>query len=117
MPEFISLNTLYCDNIFIVKGGTLITPPADVGALEGITRGAVIELAKKVSIPFQDKMLKMEDLYDAREVFLTGTAAEIVPVTMIDKRKIGKGSPGEYTSRLMDEFKVLTKIDGVKYEV
>lgn len=103
------------DNVFTVIKGTLVTPPADVGALEGITRGAVIGLAKKCGIPFKEKMLKIEDLYSAEEVFLTGTAAEIVPVTKIDKRLIGSGSPGGITMRLMKEFRLLTKVDGVKY--
>lgn len=103
------------DNIFVVKSGELITPPVDIGALEGITRDAVIGLARKTDIPFYEKMFKMEDVYTANEVFLTGTAAEIVPVTKIDERKIGDGKPGEVTLRLGEEFKRLTKVDGVKY--
>ncbi len=103
------------DNIFIVKKGALLTPPVSVGALEGITRDAVMHLAKKMDIPFRDKMLRMEDLYDADEVFLTGTAAEIIPVIAIDDRKIAAGLPGDYTLTLMKEFKKLTKSDGVKY--
>ena len=103
------------DNIFIVRDGRLMTPPTDVGALEGITRNAVIGLAKKIGMPFREKMLKLEEVYSADEVFLTGTAAEIIPVTKIDKRRIGDGKPGETTPRLMEEFKVLTKLDGVKY--
>ena len=105
------------DNIFIYSGGKLVTPPDDVGALEGITRNAVIDLAGKVGIKFEEKMLRMEDIYAASEVFLTGTAAEIVPVTIIDKRKINGGKPGKNTKQLMDAFKILTKVDGVKYEV
>ena len=105
------------DNIFIYSDGRLATPPADIGALEGITRNAVIDLAAKMGIKFEDKMLRMKDLYAADEVFLTGTAAEIIPVTMIDKRKINGGKPGENTRRLMDELKILTKSDGVRYEV
>jgi len=105
------------DNIFIYSDGKLITPPDDVGALEGITRNAVIGLAGKLGIKFEEKMLRMKDVYAAGEVFLTGTAAEIVPVTIIDKRKINSGKPGKNTMRLMDEFKILTKVDGVKYEV
>jgi branched-chain amino acid aminotransferase len=105
------------DNIFMVSRGKLITPPTDVGALEGITRDAVIGLAKKGGILFQEKMLKLEDIYSADEVFLTGTAAEIIPVTKIDKRRIGLGRPGEVTMRLMKEFKLITTIDGVRYDV
>jgi len=103
------------DNIFMVKGGKLFTPPTGVGALEGITRAAVIGLAGAMSVNFEEKMLKMEDLYAADEVFLTGTAAEIIPVTIIDKKVIGNGKPGKITMRLMDEFKKLTKTDRVKY--
>ena len=103
------------DNIFIVKKCELITPPVNIGALEGITRDAVIKLAKETDIPFYEKMLKMEDVYAADEVFLTGTAAEIIPVVKIDKRVIGNGKPGEITLRLGEEFRKLTKIDGVKY--
>ena len=103
------------DNIFIVKDGELITPPVEVGALEGITRDAVIILAKKLDMPFYEKMLKMDDVYGAKEVFLTGTAAEIISVVKIDARKIGDGKPGAMTLRLTDEFRKLTKVDGVKY--
>ena len=105
------------DNIFIVKDRGLITPPVNIGALEGITRDAVIKLAKKMSIPFYEKLLRMEDVYAADEVFLTGTAAEIIPVVKIDKRRIGEGLPGEVTLRLTKEFKKLTETDGVRYDV
>ena len=103
------------DNIFMIKSGKLFTPPADIGALEGITRGAVIELAGRAKMPFEEKLLKLEDLYTADEVFLTGTAAEIIPVTSIDKKKIGSGKPGKVTAGLLNEFRKLTKTDGVKY--
>jgi branched-chain amino acid aminotransferase len=103
------------DNIFIVKGSKLITPPAEIGALEGITRDAVIKLSSKAGVAFEEKMLKPEDLYKADECFLTGTAAEIIPVTMIDKNKIGKGRPGKVTMKLLEEFQRLTKTDGIRY--
>jgi len=105
------------DNIFMVKDRGLITPPVEIGALEGITRDAVIKLAKLSGIAFYEKMLKMEDVYDADEVFLTGTAAEIIPVVRIDKRTIGVGKPGVVTLKLRKEFKKLTKVDGVRYQV
>ena len=105
------------DNIFVVKRRELITPPVDIGALEGITRDAVISLAGKLDIPFYEKMLMMDDVYASDEVFLTGTAAEIVPVTVIDKRKIGDGRPGKITLRLGEEFRKITKVDGVRYDV
>lgn len=103
------------DNIFIVKDKGLATPPAEVGALEGITRDAVIGIARKIDISFTKRMLRMDDLYSADEVFLTGTAAEIVPVVKIDERKIGRGKPGPLTLKLMEEFRKLTKVDGVRY--
>ncbi len=105
------------DNIFIVKNKTLITPPCELGALEGITRSAVIGIAKKNKIRFSEKKIKPADLYAADECFLTGTAAEIIPVVEIDKRKIGKGLPGPMTELLTQQFHKLTKIDGVKYAV
>lgn len=105
------------DNIFIVKNGELVTPPVDIGALEGITRDAVIGLARKMEITFHEKMLRMEDVYQADEVFLTGTAAEIIPVVNIDNRKIGDGHPGAVTLKLRETFRRLTKTDGVRYAV
>jgi branched-chain amino acid aminotransferase len=103
------------DNIFMVKAGSLFAPPADVGALEGITRDAVIKLSGKAGVKFEEKMLRLDDLYSADEVFLTGTAAEIIPVTVIDKKKINAGKPGRITMKLCEEFRKLTKTDGVKY--
>ncbi|MFA5500123.1 MAG: branched-chain-amino-acid transaminase [Candidatus Omnitrophota bacterium] len=103
------------DNIFMVKDGKLFTPPSDIGALEGITRGVVIELARSIKICFEEKKLRLKNFYSADEVFLTGTAAEIIPVTAIDKKRIGSGKPGSITMRLMDEFKKVTKTDGERY--
>ena len=90
-------------------------PPADVGALEGITRDAVIGIARRTDVPVFEKMLRMEDVYGASEVFLTGTAAEIIPVVKVDERVIADGTPGKMTLKLWDEFKKLTKTDGVRY--
>ena len=103
------------DNIFAVHGGELLTPPVSVGALEGITREAVMALADKVGMKAREKMLKMDDIYGAEEVFLTGTAAEIISVITIDGRKIGTGKPGAKTLSFMKEFKKLTKSDGLRY--
>jgi len=103
------------DNIFIVKNGKLMTPPVDIGALEGITRDAVIRLSRGMSIPFSERLLRMKDVYAADEVFLTGTAAEIIPVIKVDGHKINGGKPGRVALRLMEAFKKLTKVDGVKY--
>jgi len=103
------------DNIFIVKDNVLITPAPDVGVLRGVTRLAVIGLAKKDKIAVDEKMISPKDLYAADECFLTGTAAEIVPVTKIDGKTIGTGRPGKVTLKLLAGFRELTKVDGVKY--
>jgi branched-chain amino acid aminotransferase len=103
------------DNIFVVKDGELITPPAYLGALEGITRNAVLDIAYSEKIKFSEKVLTRHGLFNADECFLTGTAAEIIPVINIDKRVIGSGSPGRITMKLMEEFRKLTQKDGVKY--
>ncbi len=103
------------DNIFIVDNMTVITPPVGIGALEGITRDTVIKIAKKKRIRFKERMLILKDLYRADECFLTGTAAEIIPVTKIDGHTIGGGKPGTVTKMLLEEFKKLTGVDGVRY--
>jgi len=103
------------DNIFMIDNGTLITSPVDIGLLEGITRDTVIKIAKKKNIRFKERMLRLKDLYRADECFLTGTAAEIIPVTDIDGYIIGEGKPGQLTKMLLGEFRKLTTADGVKY--
>ena len=102
------------DNIFLVKNGILYTPPASEGALIGITRDAVIELAKnKLKIQVREERLTMYNVYTADECFLTGTAAEVIPVVMADSRIIGEGKPGKTTLKLIKEFKSLTRLTGV----
>lgn len=103
------------DNIFIVKDKELITPPVYLGALEGITRNAVIDIARSLNIKFSEKVLTRYSLFNAEECFLTGTAAEIIPVIKIDNRPIGEESPGKVTISLMNEFRKLTKKDGTRY--
>ncbi|MBI4549297.1 MAG: branched-chain-amino-acid transaminase [Candidatus Omnitrophica bacterium] len=105
------------DNIFAMRQGTLVTPPTYLGALKGITRGAIIELARKLKVPFEERILTRHDLFNAEEVFLTGTAAEVIPVVKIDGRKIGEGAPGKSTLKLMRAFHALTKTDGVRYKL
>lgn len=95
------------DNIFIVKQGQLLTPPADAGILEGVTRNTVIELAAQLQIPFAEKTLVRHDVYVSDECFLTGSAAEVISVTKIDGRAIGAGKPGPVTIRLQEAFKKL----------
>ena len=95
------------DNIFIVKHGHLLTPPTDAGILEGITRNAILELANELKIPAREATLTRHDLLVADECFLTGSAAEVIPVVSIDSRPIGLGNVGQTTRLLMSEFKKL----------
>jgi len=95
------------DNIFIVKHGHLLTPPTDAGILEGITRNAILELANELKIPAREATLTRHDLLVADECFLTGSAAEVIPVVSIDSRPIGLGNVGQTTKLLMSEFKKL----------
>jgi branched-chain amino acid aminotransferase len=92
------------DNIFIVKRGMLKTPSIDAGILEGVTRNAVIELAKKAGIAVQEMALTRHDIYAADECFLTGTAAEVIPVVKCDGRALGTGKPGPITQKLLEAF-------------
>ena len=100
------------DNLFIVKNGTVLTPPLSAGALYGITRQTVIELAEETGLKVSEPNLTRYDLFSADECFLTGTGAEIVPVVKIDGRVIGTGKPGRVTRRLEDEYHALTKVSG-----
>ena len=100
------------DNIFIVKKGKVITPPCYLGILEGVTRNAVLELAAKLGYPAVEAIFTRHDLYVADECFLTGTAAEMIPVVKVDGRPIGNGKPGPITRALLKEFRKLTEIDG-----
>ncbi|MFM8893461.1 MAG: branched-chain-amino-acid transaminase [Planctomycetia bacterium] len=97
------------DNIFVVRSGVLLTPPPDAGILEGITRNAVMELARGSGIDCREATLTRHDLYTADECFLTGTAAEVIPVVDIDGRRIGAGVPGPITARLTTEFHRLVR--------
>jgi branched-chain amino acid aminotransferase len=98
------------DNIFIIKRGTLKTPPLDAGVLGGITRGAVIEIARTLQIPVQETALTRHDIYTADECFLSGTAAEVIPVVKCDGRPIGTGKPGPLTKQLRERFHQLTGV-------
>jgi branched-chain amino acid aminotransferase len=100
------------DNLFIVKGNQLLTPPLSAGALYGITRGVVIELAKELGLIVSEPNLTRYDLFNAEECFLTGTGAEIVPVVKIDGRLIGEGKPGPMTRQLIERYHALTKVSG-----
>ena len=102
------------DNIFIVKKGILSTPSQ--GRLRGITRGVVLELAAQERIPARECLITRHEVYTADECFLTGTAAEIIPVVKVDGRMIGQGQPGPITTKMIKMFKAATKKDGVRYE-
>jgi len=97
------------DNIFLVRDGVLLTPPLDAGILEGITREAVIELARQAGVPVRETPLTKHDVYIADECFLTGTAAEVVPVVKVDSRSIGSGRPGPITIDLTERFGALVR--------
>jgi len=97
------------ENLFIVKNNKLITPPTSTGALVGITRGAVIKLAEKLGYKISEHNITPTDLFTADESFLTGTAAELVPMIEVNKRMIGDGKPGHTTKRLLKEFAQLLK--------
>jgi branched-chain amino acid aminotransferase len=97
------------DNIFLVKRGVLKTPPADAGILEGVTRNAIMELARAANIPVQEPPLTRHDVYTADECFLTGTAAEVIAVVRCDGRVIGTGKPGPITRQLHERFHQLTR--------
>ncbi|MFA5007958.1 MAG: branched-chain-amino-acid transaminase [Candidatus Omnitrophota bacterium] len=105
------------DNIFVVEKGELYTPPQCMGTLRGITRDAVLAIARKIKIPTHEHVLTRHELYNSEECFLTGTAAELIPVVKVDGRTIGDTKPGKITKLLMQEFKKVTKTDGVKYKI
>lgn len=97
------------DNIFIVQNGILKTPATFVGLLEGVTRNEVIDAAKKRGIPVQETVFTRYDVFVADEVFLTGTAAELIPVTRVDNRVIGTGKPGPVFAQLLQDFREVVK--------
>lgn len=103
------------DNIFIVKRNELYTPPQCMGTLRGITRDTILEIASKKGIGVHEHVITRHEVYIADECFLTGTAAEVIPVVKVDGRKIGSGSPGSLTLKLISEFRKSTKRDGIRY--
>lgn len=102
------------DNIFIVNGSTLITPPGYIGALEGITRNAIIEIASELGYEVKEEPFTRHDVYVADEVFLTGTAAEVIAVVKVDGRSISDGTPGKETQKLLKAFRERVTTEGVK---
>jgi branched-chain amino acid aminotransferase len=100
------------DNLFVVRGGQLLTPSPHEGALGGITRGVILELAGEARIPAGEARLARYDLYTADEAFVSGTGAEIMPVTSADGRPIADGAPGPLTKRLTEAFHALVRNEG-----
>ncbi|WP_405082222.1 branched-chain-amino-acid transaminase [Paenibacillus chitinolyticus] len=102
------------DNIFIVKKGVVYTPPCYIGALEGITRAAIIEICERKGYTLKEEPFTLHDVYVADEVFFTGTAAEVIAVREVDGRIIGEGKAGPITTKLLQEFRSIVTVDGVK---
>ncbi|MFQ9695738.1 MAG: branched-chain-amino-acid transaminase [Zhenhengia sp.] len=118
VPEALMLNhdgvVAECtgDNIFIVKDNVIYTPPIYIGILDGITRNTVIELAKELGYEVKESEFTLFNVYSADECFLTGTAAEAIPVTNVDGRIIGNGEAGPVTTRLLEAFKAYANNNG-----
>ncbi len=102
------------DNVFIVKKGKVITPPVYLGALDGITRRTIIDICANAGISLLETPFTRHDVYVADECFLTGTAAELIPVVEVDGRKIGTGQPGVVTQKLLEAFQALVRKQGRK---
>ncbi|MDE0013049.1 MAG: branched-chain-amino-acid transaminase [Candidatus Poribacteria bacterium] len=93
------------DNIFWIKNEVLVTPPVHIGILEGVTRNSVIDLAREAGMQVEERVFTRHDLFIADEIFLTGTAAEVIPVVKVDQRVIGDGQPGKVTQKLIAAFR------------
>ena len=102
------------DNVFVVQGGAILTPPASQGALKGVTRGAIFDIADELKLPSREANLTRYDVWCADECFLSGTGAEIVPVVKLDGRTIGAGRPGPVTQRVTASFKRRARIEGTR---
>jgi len=102
------------DNVFLVQGGELLTPPVHVGILEGITRNVVLDLARDMQVPTAERVFTLTSVYGADEVFLTGTGAEVIPVVRVDDRQIGDGRPGPLTQKLIGGFRELVNREGAE---
>jgi len=123
VPECIMLNDkglvseCTADNLFIYirdfnGKGQLRTPPVSAGILEGITRDAVMQIAEELGVPCVERDMALFDVYSSEEVFMTGSGAEVVPVTRVDDRVIGSGTPGEITKRIIARYRELTHSEG-----
>jgi branched-chain amino acid aminotransferase len=104
------------ENIFLVKGGVIRTPPTSASILAGITRDTIIALARELGYELREQSFTRDELWVADEIFLTGTAAEVTPVREIDDRRIGNGEPGPVTRRLQDTFFSIVTGDDAKHD-
>ena len=102
------------DNIFIVHKGEIITPGASQGALKGITRGSMFDIAKDIGVPIREADMTRYDVWCADECFLTGTGAEVIPVVKLDGREIGTGKPGPITKKVLKSFRKRVLVEGTK---
>jgi branched-chain amino acid aminotransferase len=102
------------DNIFIIHKGEIITPAASQGALKGITRDAILDIAKELNVPLREANLTRYDVWNADECFLTGTAAEVIPVVKLDGREIGTGKPGAITQKVLAAFRRRVLSEGTR---
>ena len=100
------------DNVFVIKRGQMFTPPVTAGALRGVTRGVIFELAQELGVPLTEPQLTRHEIYTADECFLTGTATEIISMVRLDNRMIGDGKPGPITARFCERFRELTQSTG-----
>jgi branched-chain amino acid aminotransferase len=100
------------DNVFIIKRGQIFTPPITAGALRGITRSVVFDIAAELGLKISETEITRHDVFIADECFLTGTAAELIPVIKVDGRTIGTGKPGPITARMIERFRELTRETG-----
>ncbi|ACL69835.1 branched-chain-amino-acid transaminase [Halothermothrix orenii] len=118
-PEAIILNdegyVAECtgDNIFIIEGDELITPPKYAGILRGIKRDVAMEIARDLGLNVKEELFTRYDVFNADECFLTGTAAEVIPVIEVDGRQVGEGKPGKYTKKIIEEFRRIANSTGV----
>jgi branched-chain amino acid aminotransferase len=100
------------DNVFIVRKGEILTPSVSQGALAGITRGAILDVARDLRLPLHEATMTRYDIWCADECFLTGTGAEVIPVVKLDGREIGPGRPGPVTQRILAEFRRRAPLEG-----
>ena len=103
------------DNVFVVRHGVITTPPLSAGALDGITRRVVFEIAAELGIPMRETDMSRHEIYTADECFLTGTAAEVIAAVKLDQRIIGDGKPGPITQRVIAKFRELANTTGTAF--